>query len=225
MKKLSCVALLLASFLLAAFTNQGAVLTLPKKLIPVPLISQKKDFSCGDVSTLAILRYWNFTKWKSTPEKALYKPLKTSSKSGTDPSPMAAFLSKEPGLKAEFKDTIPSVADLEGAVDRGEPAIVNIQAWQDVPRAKDLKPWAPDWVDGHYVVLVGYDKDNLYFMDPSTPGHYTYIPRSQFPDRWHDIVGAKNVHTQHIVIFVRSNGTLTPVKPTKPLPPKVTIIN
>src|SRR5262245_46219691 len=124
MKRSTCLAFALVSFLaLTGFTNQGPILTLPKKLLPVPLILQKEDFSCGDVSTLAILRYWDFETWKKVPEKALYKPLKTSSKSGTDPRPMAEFLSKQRGITAESKDTSPTVADLERAVDRGEPAI------------------------------------------------------------------------------------------------------
>src|SRR5205823_1912434 len=110
-----------------------------------------------DVSTLAILRYWNYEKWKGVPEKALYRPLRTTSRSGTDPAPMAGFLGREPGLQAVYRHTTPTIGDLERAVDRGEPAIVNIQAWQDVPRARSLKPWETDWKDGHYVVLAGSD--------------------------------------------------------------------
>ena len=152
-------------------------------------------------------------------------PLKTSSKAGTDPQPIADFLSRQPGLKAEYVRGA-RLEQLEQAVDRGEPAIVNIQAWQAVPRAKDLKAWATDWIDGHYVVLIGYDRGNFYFMDPSTQGHYTYVPRGQLSDRWHDVVGDQNVHTQHIVIFVRSTlPRPRPARPTQPSKTKVTIIN
>jgi predicted double-glycine peptidase len=211
--------------LLTGFTNQGPVLPLPAKLLTVPVILQQKDFSCGDVSSLSILRYWHPDTWDKVKEGALYKPLKTSSKAGTDPQPIADFLSKQPGLKAEYVKGA-TLEQLEASVDRGEPAIVNIQAWQAVPRAKDLKPWATDWIDGHYVVLVGYDQHSFYFMDPSTQGHYTYIPRAQLPDRWHDVVGAKNVHTQHIVVFVRSTLPRPAAKrPTQPSKTKVTIIN
>ena len=211
--------------LLAGFTNQGPVLPLPKKLLTVPVILQTEDFSCGDVAALSILRYWHPETWNKVKEAALYTPLKTSSKAGTDPQPIADFLSRQPGLKAEYVRGA-RVEHLEQAVDRGEPAIVNIQAWQAVPRAKDLKAWATDWIDGHYVVLIGYDRGNFYFMDPSTQGHYTYVPRGQLSDRWHDVVGDQNVHTQHIVIFVRSTlPRPKPVRPTQPSKTKVTIIN
>ena len=140
--------------LLAGFTNQGPVLPLPKKLLTVPVILQTEDFSCGDVAALSILRYWHPETWNKVKEAALYTPLKTSSKAGTDPQPIADFLSRQPGLKAEFVRGA-RLEQLEQAVDRGEPAIVNIQAWQAVPRANDLKAWATDWIDGHYVVLIG----------------------------------------------------------------------
>jgi len=38
----------------------------------------------------------------------------------------------------------------------------------------------------HYVVAVGYDQDNIYFMDPATIGNYTYFPIPEFLERWHD---------------------------------------
>lgn len=125
---------------------------------------------------------------------------------------MAAYLSQEPGLSAEVRWSTPggvvTVDDVELAVDRGEPAIVAVQAWQPVALAKNLKPWATDWDDGHYLVVIGYDAQNLYFMDPSTADHYTYIPRGEFADRWHDVLGLENAHTQHIAIFV--HAALTP---------------
>ena len=43
-----------------------------------------------------------------------------------------------------------------------------------------------DWEDGHYVVAIGYDNKNIYLMDPSTLGNYTFIPIPEFLDRWHD---------------------------------------
>lgn len=207
----------------SGYTYEGPALSLPRKIIPVPLIRQKTDFSCGDVSVLAILRYWNHQKYKQVPEKALYKPLETTSRSGTEPTAMAEFLNREPGLRAELRMRTPTLQDLERAVDRGEPAIVNIQAWQDVKRFRDLKPWATDWDDGHYVVLVGYDRNAFYFMDPSTTGHYTYIPRSELLSRWHDVLGPRSLKVQRIVVFVRS--ALTPYRPVNPLPPRVTRLN
>jgi predicted double-glycine peptidase len=216
-------AALAAFVLLCGFTEEGPVLKPPSKLLHVPLVRQRTDFSCGDVSTLAVLRFFDFAKWSKVPEKALYKPLQTSSKAGTDPGPMADYLNAQ-GVKAEVvTGAAATMARMERSVDDGNPVIVAIQAWQDKKHLADFVPWKTDWDDGHYVVVVGHDAKNLYFMDPSTTGRYTYIPKQQFMDRWHDVLGKKNVHTQHITIFV--HGTRTSEAPAKPVPEKVTIIN
>ena len=195
--------------------------TLPAQALPVPLVRQKTSYSCGDAAVLALLRYWKHQEYKQVPETALYGPLGTTARDGTEPYAMAAWLDALPGLRAEVRDTSPSLADLERAVDRGEPPIVDIEAWQDVPSVNDLKPWPTDWVDGHYVVLVAYDAANFYFMDPSTGRHYAYIPRRELLDRWHDVVGKRR--TQHLVIFV--SGATEPYTPDHPLPPLATPID
>ena len=63
--------------------------------------------------------------------------------------------------------------------------IVDLQAWRD---RTDL-PWTETWDDGHYMVLLGMDGENLYFEDPSLLGSRGTIPRSEFIDRWHDYEG------------------------------------
>ena len=44
-------------------------------------------------------------------------------------------------------------------------------------KSKDDKtPWKDDWVDGNYIVAIGYDENNIYFEDPSILGGVGYIP-------------------------------------------------
>jgi predicted double-glycine peptidase len=216
----------IAFALLCGFSYEGAVLPVPGNLLPVPLVRQKEDFSCGDVSVLSVLRYYDFDKWSLMEEHALYKPMHTSSKAGTDPQPMAEFLRKA-GLEAEVKTgTDATVEQIIKSLDQGNPVITCIQAWQDKTHVKDFKPWKTDWDDGHYVVAIGHDKKNLYFMDPSTDGKYTYIPVAQFVDRWHDVMGKDNKHTQHITIFISgTRKAKTSKRPTKTPEKKVTAIN
>jgi len=206
-------------------TLDAVTYKLPANLVAVPLVRQQQDFSCGDVATLAVLRYWKHAEYKNVLETALYAPLHTSRTDGTDPQPIADYLNGVDGVTAEYKtqDDGVDVRDLEEAIDRGEPAIVDIQAWQDVRRVGDLKPWGDDWDDGHYVVLVGYDRERFYFMDPSTSGHYAFIPREELAERWHDTVGTDDVHTQRMVIFVRS--TTTPWISSAPPPPRASPIH
>lgn len=46
-----------------------------------------------------------------------------------------------------------SLADLEAYINLQIPVIILIQAWKE----DDSIPWANDWDDGHYVVVIGYD--------------------------------------------------------------------
>ena len=69
-----------------------------------------------------------------------------------------------------------TLAHLERAVDAGHPPIVDLQAWRDFEH-----PWPEVWDAGHYCLLVGYDHEHLFFMDPSvlTVGAYAYMPRHE----------------------------------------------
>lgn len=192
-------------------------MALPPGTVPVPLHHQQTSYSCGPAAVLAALRYWKKSEFARTREAALYGPLRTN-KDGTDPQPMTDFLNQQQGLHAEYLTGV-GLSDLKRAVDRGEPPIVSIQAWRDPKRTQD---WTTDWDDGHYLVVIGYDRDNLFFMDPDTIGHYAFIPQGEFMDRWHDIVGPDNVHTDHITIFIR--GTTVPFRPAVPPSGKVTRI-
>jgi predicted double-glycine peptidase len=178
---------------------------LPANALAVPLVRQETNYSCGDAVVLALLRYWKQDQYAATKESALYAPLETTAEDGTDPHPMGAYLSSL-GLGADYRDGVETtLRDLESAIDRHEPPIVNLQAWRDEQTNK--ADWATDWDDGHYVVLVGYDSARWYFMDPSTDGEYAFMPKAELEDRWHDVVGPASVHTQHITLFVHGDGS------------------
>lgn len=81
-----------------------------------------------------------------------------------------------------------TIADLKKTIDAGKPVICLIQAWAD--KAVD---YSNDWEDGHYVVAIGHDSDNIYFMDPSTLSNYTFIPTKEFVNRWHDTDGKEKL--------------------------------
>jgi predicted double-glycine peptidase len=190
------------------FVHDDSTIVAPSSLIPVPLVRQEESYSCGDAVVLALLRFYERERFERVSEKSLYSPLGTTSAEGTEPFPMAEYFDHEEGISAKARWSTPTsyvtLDDLERAVDRGEPPIVALQAWQSVANLRDLRAWAEDWDDGHYVVVVAYDSNNLYFMDPSTADHYTYIPLPEFMDRWHDELGKAKLHAQHIVIFVHA---------------------
>ena len=53
-----------------------------------------------------------------------------------------------------------TVKELQEWLVKDVPVIVLIQAWKD---DDDPTPYPADFDDGHYVVAIGYDFDNIYF--------------------------------------------------------------
>ncbi len=181
--------------------GRAQVRALPANLIAVPPVKQATDFSCGAAATLSLLRYWRWDTYRTTSESTLYEALRTTDRDGTEPEPILEYLRAHAHLEAEYHhDDGTTIADLERAVDAGEPPIVDLQAWRDRPT-----PWRDTWDAGHYVVLVGYDADHLYVMDPSvlTPGPYAFLPRAELDERWHDLAGPEARRLERMVLFVR----------------------
>ncbi|HEY8086296.1 MAG TPA: C39 family peptidase, partial [Polyangiaceae bacterium] len=135
-------------------------------------------------------------------ERSLFTALDTTEAQGTEPEPMVEVLARH-GLTADYRHGDVTLAQLEAAVDAGHPPIVDLQAWRD-----DERPWRETWNAGHYVLLVGHDREHLFVMDPSvlTPGGYAYFPRAELDERWHDLAGPGNARLDRMVLFVRGDG-------------------
>jgi predicted double-glycine peptidase len=176
---------------------------LPCNLVGVPPVRQRQDFSCGVAATLMLLRYWCVDDFTDVEESALYEPLQTTRAGGTEPSPMVDFL-RRGGLFARYRSGDVRVNELERAVMAREPPILDLQAWRD-----DDTPWPDTWDAGHYVVMVGYDEEHLYFADPSraTQAGYAFLERSELDDRWHDLTGADE-RVARMTIFVHGTQRL-----------------
>ncbi len=180
----------------------NAVAALPRNWVHVPVVTQQSNFSCGPAATLALLRYWRPEAFESVGEADLYAPLETTHARGTEPEPIAALLRRN-GLDAEYRHGDVTISDLERAVDEGQPPIVDLQAWTDHPT-----PYRETWDAGHYVVMVGYDEERLFFADPSTmtPDGYAFLPRNELEERWHDLAGLSDDRVERMAIFVRGRS-------------------
>lgn len=153
--------------------------SLPSFLSTVPDVRQSTGYTCGASALQAVLAYWGTEER----EDRLAALLHSTPEAGTHPLDIVR-VAREFGLTADLREGL-ELADLEAALASRTTVIVDLQAWRD--RA-DL-PWAETWDDGHYMVLLGADRDNLYFEDPSLLGSRGVIPRSEFIDRWHDYEG------------------------------------
>jgi predicted double-glycine peptidase len=187
----------------------GHPLPFPKNLVQVPVVRQRRDFSCGAAAILALVRYWSVEAYSTVEEDALYPALRTIDGHGTEPEPMAEFLAQN-GIVAHYRHGDVTTHDLELAVDARQPPIVDLQAWRD----QDT-PWRETWDAGHYVMMVGYDADRLFFADPSTltPEGYGYMPRGELEERWHDLAGSDNRKLQRMAIFAQGSRPWTPSTP------------
>jgi predicted double-glycine peptidase len=176
---------------------------LPGNLIPVPMTRQSTEYTCGAAAFQSVLGYWG----EEHREDELAKLLKCGPVHGTSYRNIADF-AKQHGYSVGINKSM-TLPQLFAEIDLKRPVIVLIQAW---PEKK--VDFAKDWNDGHYVVAVGYDGQNVYFMDPSTLGNYTYIPRSQFLQRWHDTDGKERlVHFGMTVSKSKSTYNAHAVKP------------
>ncbi len=144
--------------------------------IPVPLVRQPDGYTCGVAALQSVLHYFGHI----VRFDRLAAVLGADPEQGTNYQRMAEYAQAQ-GIKVTI--CIDMTLDMLCAyVDAGSPVIVALQAWGDDAGAG----YAKQWDDGHYAVAVGYDDRNLYFMDPSTLGNYTFIPITEFLARWHD---------------------------------------
>jgi predicted double-glycine peptidase len=141
----------------------------------LPLVRQATPYTCGVASLESVLAYYG-QEWR---EDSLAQELKADPDNGTDYREIVRF-AREKGLQVECAENM-TVEDLRRAADQDRPVIVAIQAWGDHPES-----YAEGWEDGHYSIVVGVDGRNVYLMDPSTIGNYTFIPIQDFLARWHD---------------------------------------
>lgn len=177
----SMVILLLFTLVLTSFLYSGNVeasgdptVSKVKNLIRLPLTRQDTDYTCGVTALQSILGYYGIDKRLDE----LSAAAKANPEEGTSYKNIANYATSQ-GFDVNIRTNM-TLDELKGYIDKRKPVLVLIQAWTESHYAADRDE------DGHYVVAIGYDKNNVYFMDPSTLGHYTYIPTTEFVSRWHD---------------------------------------
>jgi predicted double-glycine peptidase len=168
-------------------------------LIRLPMTHQANDYSCGVAALQSILYYYG----KSFRHDELVKVLQPDPVNGTRFQNIAEF-ARLLGFQVDPRTDM-SIEELKKLIDDREPVIVLIQAWPDSPVR-----WSETWEEGHYAVVIGYDGEHIYFMDPSTIGHYTFIPIPEFLDRWHDMDGKEKLIHFGMVITKQGSAVYNP---------------
>ena len=163
-----------------------------KYLLRAPIVTQDTDYTCGVAALQSVLYFWDEDEEYFEPKLA--KRLKANTKDGVVSAQIESF-ARNHDFKVDIKEGI-ELEELKKYIREGKPVIVLLQAWRSSPRIK----WSR-WKDGHFAVVIGYDSRNIYFMDTSTVGNYTYIPTKEFIDRWHDEDGGKKVKNFGIILW------------------------
>lgn len=142
--------------------------------INLPSSRQQTDYTCGAVALRSIAKYYG----KDLKDEEAFRQLCNSGKNkGTHPEDIAKA-ARALGFDATVKENL-TVDELISYISKKIPVICAIQAWGNEKEYKELR-------DGHYVVAIGFDNDNIYFEDPSISGSRPYLSKKEFLKRWID---------------------------------------
>ncbi len=176
-------------FRLENFSGAPSIYSVPN-LIRVPLTRQATDYTCGVAALQSILYYYG----QEFSENQLTEKLGPTPARGTK-YPRIAEFAQSLNFRVEIRTEM-TLESLKRLIDERKPVILLIQAWPDT-----TVDYIKDWEDGHYAIAIGYDQQNIYFMDPSTLGNYSFIPVQEFLERWHDKDDQTLLYQFGMVIF------------------------
>lgn len=189
----------------------------PEKLMNLPICRQTKSYTDGAACVLSVMRYAKYDF--DICESDLAAALAADEDAGVLSSHIVSYLNsvkykteEDPFFNASLRNSM-TLSDLKAEIDQGHPVICAIQAWnwdEDEEYSMELD-YTNEWECGHWAVAVGYNDNNIFFMDPSTSANYTYIPNDKMMERWHDyekINGEpKDLIQAGIVVEIRGSET------------------
>ena len=169
---------------------------------------QSTDYTCGPSALQAVLNYWG----REVAEEDLATLLGTTSEVGTFPEDIARG-ARILGFEAQVRENL-TLDDVRAFTAKGDPMIALAQVWRSQRDA--LKPVTEDWDNGHYIVVLGVDDNNVYFQDPFVRMSKAFVPRKTFEDHWHQAMGGDTKNQpklMHVGIFVRGEKPAPTVAP------------
>ncbi|MFH0752325.1 MAG: cysteine peptidase family C39 domain-containing protein [archaeon] len=159
------------------------------KKIVLPQLHQTFGYDCGAKALQTVLAYYNI----KVREDHIMKYAKTTKK-GTPIGGILKVVTKY-GLKFDSKQM--SIEDIKKYINKKIPVILVLQAWTEKKKVN----WETNWIDGHYVVAIGYTKDKIIFEDSSSFEH-TFLRYPELEKRWHDIDANGKKYFHHgIAVF------------------------
>ncbi len=201
----SCALLVMAGFLLAVTGSRGnfrkeAAVSCQKEVavycqvaqnaikVPLPEIHQPDYYSCCAAALMSIGSYYgvgpeDLEAWKTD--------LCTRTDTGTDVEPIVQYARNKLVLDVTLIERDMTDQQLRAALDAGKPVICLIQAYGEPAEYEKRSD------NGHYVVAIGYDRANVYFMDSKLTGRRGFLTWSEFHHRWHEDLGTEQIADVH----------------------------
>lgn len=136
-----------------------------KRVESFPFHKQKYDYDCGPAIIRMIFEFFNI----NISEDKIIKLCETSKKRGTSHEHIIEELKNENLKVIEFQGS--SIKKIISKIDEGIPVVVNYFDENDN--------------EGHYSIVIGYDKENLFFADPWYGNNYK-INKKNFERIWHN---------------------------------------
>lgn len=162
--------------------------------IAVPDTTQQTAYSCGASCLQAICKYYGVgpdDEWE------FVRALRTDHRLGSDPESIQRAAVRF-GLRCRAYAPM-TVTELKAELRRRHPVLLLIQAWGRERRDGRLRrrlDYRRQWRDGHWLVAIGYDRDTIYFEDPSLQAVRGYLRVAELELRWHH-AGKHAVHLDH----------------------------
>lgn len=148
--------------------------------VPLPDVQQPDYYSCGAAVLMSIGSYYgvgpeDIEDWKTD--------LGTRTDTGTDVEPMVEYARNKLGMEVSVVERDMTDDQVRAALDQGKPVVCLIQAYGEPGEYEKRND------NGHYVVAIGYDRENVYFMDPNLTGRRGFLSWPEFHRRWHENLG------------------------------------
>lgn len=165
------------------------------EIIPVIKSKQTNESSCGGGSLHSVLRYYDINET----EKKINEMAELDMDIGIEPESIVK-VAKQFGLSSKLIKGC-NINTLKGFISKGIPVIVAIVAW-----GEDGKKNYNTDKDGHWVVVIGFDKARVYIEDPALVHGRAFLDWYEFEQRWHDVDG------EHVAIPIKGNQTKPSLK-------------
>lgn len=144
------------------------------KILEFPLYRQTFNWNCGTTAIHMILSFYGH----DTHEDKIMKMAGVNKETG---APIEGLKKVLKNFNISFTESYNlSTKDLRDNIDKGCPALLQIQAWSK----EDNPDWKNAWDNGHYTVCVGYTKNKLVFADPANIVK-TWVSDGSLNARWH----------------------------------------